>query len=110
MIQGLYLSGQGAQIQTLRQDVIANNLANASTTAFKRELFMAQAHAPYDVEQGRPTWLPGNLDNLPGGVTPAGTSTDFAQGEPTHTNGAFDLAMQGKGFLKVTNRQESFLI
>jgi flagellar basal body rod protein FlgG len=109
MIHGLYLSGQGAQIQTLRQDVIANNLANASTTAFKRELFMAQAHAPYDVEQGRPTWLPGNLDNLPGGVTPAGTSTDFAQGELTHTSNAFDLALQGQGFLQVANGKEKFL-
>jgi len=109
MIQGLYLSGQGAQIQTLRQDVIANNLANASTTAFKRELFLAQAHAPYDVEQGRRTWLPGNLDNMPGGVSPAGTSTDFTQGELTHTGAAFDVAFQGQGFLKVSNGKETFL-
>ena len=109
MIYGLYLSGQGAQIQMVRQDVVANNLANASTTAFKRELLTAQAHSPFDSEHGTRTWLAGNLDNLPGGVSPAGTSTDFSQGDLTRTQGAFDLAIQGKGFLKVANGKETYL-
>ena len=38
MLYGLYLSAQGAEVQSLRQDVLANNLANASTPAFKRHL------------------------------------------------------------------------
>jgi flagellar basal-body rod protein FlgF len=109
MIYGLYLSGQGAQIQTIRQDVVANNLANASTTGFKRELLTAQAHLPFDSEHGSRTWLAGNLDNLPGGVTPGGTATDFSQGDLTRTQGAFDLAIQGKGFLKVANGKETYL-
>ncbi len=109
MIYGLYLSGQGAQIQTVRQDVVANNLANASTTAFKRELLTAQAHLPFDSEHGTRTWLEGNLDNLPGGVSPSGTSTDYSQGDLTRTQGAFDLAIQGKGFLKVANGKETYL-
>lgn len=109
MIYGLYLSGQGAQIQTVRQDVIANNLANASTNAFKRELLTAQAHSPFDSEHGSRTWLAGNLDNLPGGVSPGGTTTDFTQGELTRTGGAFDLGLQGNGFLKVLNGKEPYL-
>ncbi|HEY2249659.1 MAG TPA: flagellar hook basal-body protein [Planctomycetaceae bacterium] len=109
MIYGLYLSGQGAQMQMIRQDVVANNLANASTTAFKRELLIAQAHPPFDSQHGNRTWLPGNLDNLPGGVSSGGTSTDFSQGELQRTQGSFDLAIQGKGFLKVANGKEVYL-
>ena len=109
MIYGLYLSGQGAQFQMVRQDVVANNLANASTTAFKRELLTAQAHSPFDSAQGTRNWLAGNLDNLPGGVSPGGTSTDFSQGDLNRTQGAFDVAIQGKGFLKVANGKETFL-
>lgn len=109
MIYGLYLSGQGAQLQTVRQDVVANNLANASTTSFKRELLTARAHLPFDSAQGTRTWLEGNLDNLPGGVTSGGTSTDFSQADLTRTQGAFDVAIQGKGFLKIANGKETYL-
>ena len=109
MIYGLYLSGQGAQVQMVRQDVVANNLANAQTTAFKRELLTAQAHSTFDSQQGNRTWLPGNLDNLPGGVTAGGTATDFSQGELQHTQAPFDVALQGKGFLKVLNGKETYL-
>src|SRR5229473_323187 len=46
MLYGLYLSAQGAQVQTLRQEVVSNNLANAATTSFKRDLVTAQSHLP----------------------------------------------------------------
>ena len=44
MIYGLYLSSQGANAQATRLDVISNNLANASTHSFKRDLAVVQAH------------------------------------------------------------------
>jgi len=109
MIYGLYLSGQGALVQQARQDIVANNLANAGTTAFKRDMLVAQSHLTYDADQGRPSWLPGNLNRLPGGVTPAGTATDYSAGDFTHTEGALDLALAGKGFLKVQNGKNIFL-
>src|SRR5262245_6484471 len=77
MIYGLYLSAQGAQIQTLRQAVVSNNIANAATTSFKRDLVTAQAHLPYDAEHGKPTWIQGNLYDMPGGVTPGNSVTDY---------------------------------
>ena len=109
MIYGLYLSGQGAQVQSARQDVVANNLANTSTNSFKRDLATAQAHLPYDAQMGRPTWLPGRLDNMPGGVTPGETVTDFTQGSLTQTKAVFDSALQGKGFLHVTDGRQKYL-
>src|SRR5438105_13653776 len=109
MIYGLYLSGQGAQIQTLRQAVVANNLANATTTSFKRDLVTAQSHVPYDAEHGKPTWIDGNLYDMPGGVTADDVATDFSQGELTKTDGAFDVALQGKGFLRVADGKKTYL-
>ncbi len=109
MIYGLYLSGQGALVEQARQDVVANNLANASTTAFKRDIVLAQSHLSYDAEQGRPTWFKGNLNRLPGGVTPAGTSTDFAVGDLNQTKQQFDVALLGKGFLKVLDGKKTLL-
>lgn len=109
MIYGLYLSGQGALVQQARQDIVANNLANANTTAFKRDMLLAQSHLTYDAAQGRPTWLPGSLDRLPGGVTPAGTHTDFSVGPITQTEGQFDLAIVGQGFFKVQDGRKTYL-
>jgi len=109
MIYGLYLSAQGAQIQSLRQEVVSNNLANASTTSFKRDLVTAQSNLPYDSEQGKPTWIYGNLNEMPGGVTVNDVATDFTQGNLKQTKGNFDLALQGKGFLRATDGKKTYL-
>ena len=109
MIYGLYLSAQGAQIQSLRQEVVANNLANSASTAFKRDLVRAQACLPYDAEHGRPTLLASHLDNMPGGVLPYQNATDFAQGQLNETRGPLDIALEGQGFLRVTDGKKHFL-
>lgn len=109
MIYGLYLSAQGAQIQSTRQDVIANNLANASTTSFKRDLVRVQSHSTFDKEQGNMTPLAGNLENLPGGVTPEGTITDFSVGDLIKTKAPLDVAIAGKGFFRVSDGKRSYL-
>lgn len=109
MIYGLYLSAQGAQVQSLRQEVVSNNLANAATTSFKRNLVTAQSNRPYDSEQGRPTSIYGKLNEMPGGVSVNEVATDFTQGTLKQTKGTFDLALQGKGFLRATDGKKSYL-
>jgi flagellar basal-body rod protein FlgF len=109
MIYGLYLSAQGAQIQSLRQEVVANNLANAATTSFKRDLLRVQAHDPYDLAEGQSGQMPDKVRQMPGGVAPAGTVTDFSQGSLSRTGSAYDLAIAGPGFLRVANGDETFL-
>ena len=37
MIKGIYTSASGMQYLQLKQEIIANNLANISTTGFKKE-------------------------------------------------------------------------
>ena len=109
MIYGLYLSAQGAQIQSLRQEVVSNNLANAATTSFKRNLVTAQSNLTYDSEQGRPTSNFGNLNEMSGGVTLNEVATDFSQGTLKETKGNFDLALQGNGFLRATDGRKTYL-
>jgi len=109
MIYGLYLSAQGAQAQSTRLDVIANNMANASTTAFKRDLAIHQAHRPYDVEHGQGPSSRHGWDNHTGGVSLAGVETDFTNGPLMRTGGAYDVALAGPGFFQVAGNGETYL-
>jgi flagellar basal-body rod protein FlgF len=77
-------------------DVIANNLANANTPAYKRESatfeeFMAQV-APAEGESGT---------QQVSFVKDAGTARDLTQGHAETTNAPFDLAINGKGYFTV---------
>jgi flagellar basal-body rod protein FlgF len=109
MIYGLYLSGQGAQAQSDRLGVLANNLANASTGGFKRDLALFQAHEPRDVGDGVDNNVPGNLNEMTGGVTLSEVVTDFSEGPLTQTGGTYDLALVGEGFFTVSDGRETFL-
>jgi flagellar basal body rod protein FlgG len=46
---------------------------------------------------------------MPGGVTPGNGAIDFTQGPIKQTKGAFDVALQGKGFLRVTDGKKTYL-
>jgi flagellar basal body rod protein FlgG len=109
MLYGLYLSAQGAGAQSTRLDVIANNLANASTNGFKRDLAVFMAHRPYDEEYGASTEPPGGLNNSTGGVSPVEVVTNFAPGPIVPTGGTWDVALAGPGFLRVSDGQQEFL-
>jgi flagellar basal-body rod protein FlgF len=109
MLYGLYLSAQGAQNQTLRLNTIANNVANANTTAFKRDLAVFQDHLPFDLEHGNLTHPPGGLNQSTGGTTIAFTQTDFTEGPLINTKSDFDIALTGPGFLQVRDGKETFL-
>src|SRR5690348_1558058 len=97
-------SGMAAQIFNL--DVIANNMANSNTTAFKRSRtdFQDLYYQYYK--------LPGALDNNTGQRTPIGTAAgmgtqvtgtqvDFSQGSFITTGQQLDLAIIGDGFFIV---------
>jgi flagellar basal body rod protein FlgG len=109
MLYGLYLSSQGADVQSLRQDVITNNLANASTNAFKRDLAIFQAHPPFDIENAGKQNVPGNLNDMTGGISLAAVATDFSSGPLMPTGGTYDVALAGPGFLRVSDGRQEFL-
>lgn len=103
MLYGLHLSAQGARAQSTRLDVIANNLANASTSAFKRGLAVFQAHKPYDVKNGLSESVPGALNQSTGGTTVAGVYTDRSGGPLVETANQLDVAILGQGYLQVVD-------
>jgi flagellar basal-body rod protein FlgF len=109
MIYGLYLSAQGAEAQTRRLDVLANNLANASTNAFKRDLAIFQAHRPYDAEQGLTNTLREDDLYATGGISLADVATDFSDGSLLETGGRYDLALTGFGFFRVSDGEQELL-
>ncbi len=109
MNYGLYLSAQGADIQSKRLDVVANNMANASTTAFKRDLAIFQAHNPFDIDQGNPNNLPEELADMTGGITLSEVATDFSRAPLMLTGNPLDIAIEGDGFFQVTDGKQNFL-
>lgn len=85
----------GINAATTDLGVIGNNIANASTTGFKssRALF-ADVYA---------TSLLGGSGNEPGqGVTVAGVTQRFGQGNISATGNALDLAISGNGFFQLS--------
>ncbi|WP_339734106.1 flagellar hook-basal body protein [uncultured Gimesia sp.] len=109
MIYGMYLSAQGADANSVRLDVLSNNMANANTTSFKRDVPLFRMNPPRDEKQGNLNPLPGDLENHTGGITLEAITTDFENGSLIPTEGEFDIALKGQGFFQVGNRQESFL-
>lgn len=85
--------------------VIANNLANISTTGFKRDRadFATLAYQEQRVagqQSTNQTAYAVGL-NLGTGVALAGTSRITTQGELLQTGNTFDLALDGDGFFQV---------
>lgn len=109
MLYGIHLSTQGARNQMTRLDVLANNLANSSTTGFKRDFAVFQTHLPYDKVNGGGDDPPGNLNDSTGGTSPASTHTDYSNGAIIQTGNPLDLSIQGPGFLRVQDGQSEFL-
>jgi len=106
-VQTLYTAATGMRSLETKLDVIANNLANVNTTAFKR------GRANFEDLFYRHIKLPGAQD-AQGNLTPTGVSvglgsrvqsvqTDFGQGAFAQTSNPLDVAIEGRGFFQVTN-------
>ncbi len=91
--------------QQLNLDVISNNLANVSTTGFKKskiefqDLLYESARTP-GAEQGNGTQLPTGIQ-IGHGSQPVATAKIFTEGELTQTGAQLDMAIQGDGFIEV---------
>ena len=103
MNYGLYLSASGVLTNLHRQDVIANNLANASTTGFKRQLAAIQQRRSEALENG--DWSDFNplLDRIGGGAFAHRTDSDFSEGPVRKTDNDLDLAIHGRGFFVIAD-------
>jgi flagellar basal-body rod protein FlgF len=104
VIYGLYLSATGVIANSHREDVIANNLANSETTAFKRSTTAFQQRLTAAQEKSA---LAGETDpiqeGIGGGLFVAPTGVDTTQGELEPSSNTMDLAVMGKGFFAVSD-------
>lgn len=106
MINSLWISKTGMEAQQMQLDVISNNLANVSTTGFKRanavfEDLMYQNLRQVGANSSEQSQLPTGLQ-IGLGVRTVATSRSFAQGNLQQTSNKLDVAVQGNGFFQVT--------
>jgi flagellar basal-body rod protein FlgF len=103
MIYGLYLSAAGVMSSSYRQDVIANNLANSETIAFKRDLplFHERLTAAQEYHGARNS--DPLMEGLGGGLLASPSLVDTTSGDLEDTGNPLDVAIQGSGFFAVDN-------
>ena len=105
MIRSLWISKTGLDAQQTQMDVISNNLANVSTSGFKRqravfEDLLYQTLRQPGAQSSQQTQLPSGLQ-LGTGVRPVATERIHTQGNLQQTSNDKDVAIQGQGFLQV---------
>jgi flagellar basal-body rod protein FlgG len=101
---GLWLSASGMKVNDHRQTVLANNMANAHTTGFKQDLaVIAQRRVESQSAPGGFPFAHAVLDGLAGGHQVQSSYHDFEQGPIERTGKALDVAIEGEGFLAVTD-------
>lgn len=107
MLDSLYVGAAGMVGQQMNVETIANNLANANTTAFKKsrvnfqELYYRETNRLPESEDT------GNVGGLAGAQVGTGVATGavqrlFGDGEIKASDGALDLAIRGNGLFEVS--------
>jgi len=102
MLKGLYAAASGMVTLQARQDVLANNVANAATPGFRRHIPVSLGF--YDVFSGTlrsAAWFRAHSTAPGGGLKPVETWSDPAQGPLQTTSSPLDIALAGPGFLAV---------
>lgn len=106
MIKSLTTAATGMQAQQANMDVIANNLANVSTTGFKKSraefedlLYQTQKEpgAASGLNAVSPTGVQTGL-----GVRTGATTKDFELGAAKVTKNPLDMQIEGAGFFSVS--------
>ena len=105
MIRSLWISKTGLEAQQVQMDVIANNLANVSTTGFKRsravfEDLLYQTLRQPGAQSSQQTQVPSGLQ-IGTGVRPVAAERIQTQGNLQQTGNKLDMAIQGAGFFQI---------
>jgi len=109
MPYGMYISAAGAQVQSERLRVLANNLANVDTAGFKREKPCSRRDTRKRLSAATTSPGSSSINDSGGGVQFAETVTDFSKGRLRQTDVTTDLAIDGDGFFLVEKDGEQLL-
>ena len=112
MGNGIWTAASGAAAQAQNLEIVANNLANSDTLAFKKDVptfkeYLVSAEKPKEVvDLPRGQIKDQDLYPLDGHdqafVVVDGTHTQFRQGHLRVTQKSLDVALDGPGFLEVS--------
>ena len=105
MHSALWVSKSGLEAQDLALTVVSNNLANVSTTGFKKdrpvfEDLLYQIQRQPGANSSADTRLPSGLQ-VGTGVRTAGTQKVFTTGSMQLTDQPLDMAVNGRGFFQI---------
>ena len=106
-MNALKIAATGMAAQQMRVEVISNNLANMSTTAYNArraefsDLHYDQIQRAGAVSAADGSVLPAGVQ-LGMGVRPSAISMEVAQGSVKQTGGLLDVAIEGRGYLEVS--------
>jgi flagellar basal-body rod protein FlgG len=106
-MKALQIAASGMSAQQMKVDVVANNLANMSTTGYNArradfaDLHYQQIARPGSITAEDGSMLPTGIQ-LGLGVRPAAVSVILQQGSLSQTNGDLDVAIEGGGYLEIT--------
>ncbi len=105
MPSALHIAKTGLDAQQTRMAVISNNLANVSTTGFKKsrpefqDLLYETVNQP-GAASSQNTELPSGL-MLGAGVRTVATGKIFTQGSVSQTDNSLDMAIEGRGLFRI---------
>lgn len=105
MLKSLYTASTGMKAQQTNMDVISNNMANVSTTGFKKsraefEDLLYQTVKEPGAATGANSVSPNGVQ-VGLGVRTSSVQKDFAFGSPKITKNPLDLQIEGAGFFPV---------
>jgi flagellar basal-body rod protein FlgG len=105
MLQALWVSKTGLSAQDMNLTTISNNLANVSTTGFKKDRaefqdLLYQVRRQPGANTTQDTELPSGLQ-LGTGVRIVGTQKNFNGGSLQTTDQPLDMAINGRGFFQI---------
>lgn len=105
MNQSLWIAKTGLDAQQTKMSVISNNLANASTSGYKRsravfEDLLYQNQRQPGAQSSQDTLYPTGL-MIGTGVRTVATEKLFSQGAMSQTDNPLDIGIDGQGFIQI---------
>lgn len=101
MTRGIYTAATGMQAEELAQQVVAQNLANASTTGYKQDVPTFQSYLENLVASAGSDGSTEPIGTLGQGTELNRIATDLSPGAMQHTGNPLDVALGSSAYLAV---------
>lgn len=101
MIRGLYTGASGMLAESVRTDVISNNLANGNTAGFKKDVAVIKDFASMLITRINDGPDAPVIGSLGVGAAVDEVATAHTMGAVRTTGNDFDMAIEGKGYFAV---------